>query len=498
MASVAETSRPLHVAAPHEIGSDDSSARIAVSTSQTSEPGATASGQPFPQAGIRTASVSSDEESSGVQTASEIASEDRASSDAAITASGETTSGPQQMTLAEIESLALGNNPTLQQLTASVTKARGLQQQVAMKPNPVIGYSGQQLFDDGTDQQLLFVEQEIVTGDKLRLNQRVLNQSVQVQLWELEAQRLRVLTDVRIRFYQALTAQAQVELTDSIRDAAEKAVQVTQQRLAALESSQVDVLQAEIQFEEFDLQHRQALIRLEAARQSLVAATGLPGLKVGTLAGDLTPQALEMDWSQVLGHLLASSPELNAARCRVTEARAMYQRQTAQATPNPTVSLAGGPDNGTGTGMLNVQIGIPVPVHNGNTGNIRAAWADYCRATHEVLRLEAALQARLAEAAARFDSAAATVRRYEQQILPKAAETLRLSEQARTAGEFNSLQVLIVERTWFEAGLVHIAAQGTVLQTQALVDGLLLSGGLDAPPEFNGDDALRGQTFSQQ
>jgi cobalt-zinc-cadmium efflux system outer membrane protein len=402
------------------------------------------------------------------------------------------------MTLAEIESLALGNNPTLQQLTASVTKARGLQQQVAMKPNPVIGYSGQQLFDDGTDQQLLFVEQEIVTGDKLRLNQRVLNQSVQVQLWELEAQRLRVLTDVRIRFYQALTAQAQVELTDSIRDAAEKAVQVTQQRLAALESSQVDVLQAEIQFEEFDLQHRQALIRLEAARQSLVAATGLPGLKVGTLAGDLTPQALEMDWSQVLGHLLASSPELNAARCRVTEARAMYQRQTAQATPNPTVSLAGGPDNGTGTGMLNVQIGIPVPVHNRNAGNIRAAWADYCRATHEVLRLEAALQARLAEAAARFDSAAATVRRYEQQILPKAAETLRLSEQARTAGEFNSLQVLIVERTWFEAGLVHIAAQGTVLQTQALVDGLLLSGGLDAPPEFNGDDALRGQTFSQQ
>lgn len=405
---------------------------------------------------------------------------------------------PRQWTLESLEQLALANNSTLQQLSASVQKARSLRCQVEQKPNPFVGYAGSQLFDAGTDQHMAFVEQQFVTGDKLSWNRRVLDQSVQVQLWQLEAQRHRVLTDVRVLFYQALAAQRQLELTESFRELVERGVVVSQQRLKALEGSQVDVLQTEIQRSEIELKQRQAAISLQTTWKELAASVGIPQLVVAALDGDLKPQSLERNWDDVYVSLLASSPELNVARARVQEARMNQRRQEVQALPNPTMMVGAGPDNATGTGMLNVQVGVPLPVHNRNAGNVSAAWADFCRATHDVKRIEASLKARLAVAAREFDSAAATVMLYEEQILPRASDTLRLSEQAYEAGEFDFLQVLIVRRTYFESSLVHVQALGALAQADARLNGLLLTGGLDAPPEFNGDDALRQQALSQQ
>ena len=104
------------------------------------------------------------------------------------------------MTLADFESLAMANNPTIQQLAATTQKAAGYRQQVGLWANPVAGYQGVQLADNGTDQHTAFVEQEFVTAGKLGLNSRVLNEAVRAQLLELEAQKYRVQTDVASSF----------------------------------------------------------------------------------------------------------------------------------------------------------------------------------------------------------------------------------------------------------------------------------------------------------
>ncbi len=89
------------------------------------------------------------------------------------------------LTLATLEQLALENNPAIRQASASVSKASGFRDQVGRYANPTIAYSGQQLADAGTDQHMMTLSQDIVTGDKLALNQLVLNQSVQAQLGPL-------------------------------------------------------------------------------------------------------------------------------------------------------------------------------------------------------------------------------------------------------------------------------------------------------------------------
>ncbi len=402
------------------------------------------------------------------------------------------------LSLAQIEQMALENNPTIRQLSASALKAKGVRYQVGINPNPSVGYFGSQIADAGTDQHGAYVEQEFVRGDKLCLNRRVLDQSVQAQLWDLESQRYRVLTDIRVQFYQALAAQRRIELTDSFYLVTEQGTDVSRRRKEAMETSQVDLLQAEVQMAEIDVARQQARISFRGAWKELMATAGMPQMQPSPLNGKLEPRETQIDWDLTWQNLISSSPELNAARTRVQQARANQQRQEVQAIPNITAMMGAGHDNATGSGLINLQVAAPVPVFNNNSGNISAAWAEYCRATHEVKRIEASLKARLAQVSQEFDSAAVAVQRYQDTILPKADETLRLSERAYSAGEFDFLQVLIVRRTFFESNLRYVDALAGLAQAHAKIDGLLLTGGLDQPADFEGDDGLRGQTFSQQ
>ena len=74
---------------------------------------------------------------------------------------------PSQITLAELENIALANNPALVAAHATISKASGLRYQVGRRANPTFGYSGNQLADVRTDQHTVFVEQEFVRGNKL-------------------------------------------------------------------------------------------------------------------------------------------------------------------------------------------------------------------------------------------------------------------------------------------------------------------------------------------
>ncbi len=402
------------------------------------------------------------------------------------------------MSLADFESLAFSNNPAIRELAATTQKAAGYRHQVGLKANPVFGYQGTQLADRNTDQHVAFVEQEFVTGGKLELNRRVLNEAVRAQSLELEAQRLRVATDIRVKFYEALAAQRRMQLISEFQSVTERGVEVAELRIKAAEGTRIDVLQATVQKNEIDLTLQQAEIQFDAAWRGLVALTGTPHMEPTTLVGELPQQMEQRDWDYVTSSIVSSSPEYRAAQTRIAQARAALQRHEVQAIPNLMIQFAAGVDNSTNNGMMNFQIGAPIPVFNKNQGNISAAQAEFCRATLEAQRIEKSIEARLAEVSREFDSSLAAVNKYGQEILPNAAESLKLAEQAYEAGETSFLQVLVTRRTYFDSNLQYIIAQSQLAQASSKVDGYVLTGGLDAVIDNSGDDSLRGLTFSQQ
>src|SRR5579885_2311076 len=141
---------------------------------------------------------------------------------------GTTQSG---LTLAELEQMALSNNPTLVQAAAEIRAATSRKLQSGLYPNPTVGYQGEQIRggSQGGGEQGFFVSQDIVLGGKLGLNRRVFEQEKKQAEAESDEQRLRVINGVRMFYYQALAAQEMVDLRHKLSKLAEDAVQTSHQ-----------------------------------------------------------------------------------------------------------------------------------------------------------------------------------------------------------------------------------------------------------------------------
>lgn len=402
------------------------------------------------------------------------------------------------ITLADLQSLAMENNPTIKALAASTQKAAGFRTQVGLAPNPTIGYQAVQLGDQGTDQHTFFLERQFVRGGKLEVNKRVLNEAIRSQNFEWQTQQIRVLTDIETKFYEVLASQRRVELLNEISLVVEKGAELSETRFQGNEGSRIDVLQAKIQKNEVDLAKQQAAIHLTVAWKELVTISGIPEMEQAHVIGDFPEANEELNWDLLAVEIISTSPEMQAALARVAQARENLNRQRIQAVPNITGQIAAGVDNGTNSGLLNLQVGVPLTVNNRNQGNILAAQAEYCRLVNEAERIELAIRARLAAISREYDSSLAAVRQFTEEILPNAVESLNLADISYKAGESSFVQVLVARRTFFDSNINSLEAKLKLAQAKASVEGFALSGALDLTFDESGDDSLRDQSLDQQ
>ncbi len=419
----------------------------------------------------------------------------------AATVQSTTNSGPvsdRQWNLETLEELALQHNPAIIQAQSTLAKVRGFRDQVGLRPNPTIGYNGTQLADAGTDQHTGFYRQDIVTGGKLQSNRAVLDREMESLLWEIETQRFRVKTDIRMRYNEALAAQLRRDLAIACENISNDGIRLSQQRLEARQGTRSELLQAELQLRQLQLQKNQADIAFRGAWGQLAAAIGIPDLPEGQLLGSLDLPQKELDWTSRSHEIVGASPEVQSALARVSVARKNWERQRLQSIPNLSLALAGGSDYATNSGLINAELGFTLPVHNRNQGNIAAAYAELCRASANADRTAMALQSRLALAISQFETAMLSVEQYKTEIIPRAEESISLAQQAFSQDELQFIELFVVRRTYFDAKFAYIEAQLELAQADAMLAGMLLSGSLESSTDTNSDAALRDQALNGQ
>ena len=144
-------------------------------------------------------------------------------------------------------------------------------------------------------------------------------------------------------------------------------------------------------------------------------------------------------------------------------ARAQWALERAVVEPIPNVNVLGGYQRQVDfppqdQGLL--QVMVEVPLFDRNQGTIRSARADIAtsRATLREVELDLATQA--AQAIASYRTAQRLVSWYEEFILPKARETVHLTQQLYGQGEVTFLSLLQAQRTLTETELAYVDAQG--------------------------------------
>ncbi|MCC6123531.1 MAG: TolC family protein [Pirellulales bacterium] len=383
------------------------------------------------------------------------------------------------MTLAELEEMAIRCNPTLTQAAARVQAARGQSLQVGLYPNPVVGYQGSEIGNEGrAGQQGGYIGQEIVTAGKLQLNRAIANQEIRQAEYVWEAQRFRVLTDVRRGFYEVLVDQHSLELSRRLVGLGEQGVRAAEKLMKAKEVARVDVLQARIESDSAKILLEKAKNRHTAAWRSLAAVVGNPTMQSVPLSGNLQEGMIQLGWEETLNRLLAESPQLAAARAGYARAQAVVNRECAGRYPNVGLQAGVQYDNATQDTFAGIQVGVPIPIYDRNQGNIYKAQSELTAAQREVERVQLALQQRLAAVFEQYSTARQLVEKYHSDMLPNAQESLKLVSSGYRQGEFNYLMLLTAQRTYFQTNIAYLDALRELRGAAAAIEGNLLSDSL--------------------
>jgi cobalt-zinc-cadmium efflux system outer membrane protein len=386
--------------------------------------------------------------------------------------------------LEDLEQFALLNNPSLGRAQALVASAQGNWVQVGLPPNFSWGYLGQQLGSGNRASQHAFLmDGELVTAGKLRWNRAIAEQEILRAEQNLFAQQQRVLTDVRVAFYEALLAQRNLELAQTLLKIASDATTIAQRLFAAGETSEVDLRQAEIEVFNAENNLNDARQRHFAAWQTLRAVLGVPTLPAAVLQGDLESIPDNITWDESLNRLLSSSPEVGAAVANLDRARAALVRARREPIPNFRLQWGVMQDQGIGgkTDAI-VQTLLPLPLINRNQGGIRQAMADITAAERAVQQVELDLQNRLAPVFERYSTSVYRVRRFRERILPTAEKTLELVRKGYGAGEFPFLNLLNTQRTYFQTNQAYLQSLLDLRSSAAQIEGLLLNNSLGTVP----------------
>lgn len=384
------------------------------------------------------------------------------------------------LTLSDVEQLALAANPALAEAAAQVRAARGEAYQAGLPPNPVVGYSASEIGNSGdAGQQGLLVGQEFVRGNKLGLDRAVAGREAARLDQRLAAQRLRVLTDVRIAFYQAYLAERRVDLSRRLRAVGVQAVDTADALLRAQEGRRIDLLQAEIEAQRAAIDVAQAEANYRGAWRRLAAAVGQPDLPARALAGELDEMQWNCTWNETLGLLWEQSPEVAAALVAIDKARVALARARVEPIPNVTAQATVQYDAATNDTVAGAQATLPLPLWNRNQGGIARAYGELVAARRRLEMVELRLQRDLADEYQAYEFALARTATIRDEILGRAQETLDTTLRAYEAGEVTFLDFLTAQRTYFQANLEYLDALGQLCTSVETLRGLLLAGSYD-------------------
>jgi cobalt-zinc-cadmium efflux system outer membrane protein len=307
----------------------------------------------------------------------------------------------------------------------------------------------------------------------LKLDRAAVERQVKQAELAFQQNRLDLLTSVRRQFFVTLAAQRRVEVQANLLKVLVAALDTAKRLQKVGEASQIDYLLLSVDYRQVEMNLQRTRALLEGDYKKLAAVTGVPGLVVASVLGDLMVLPPEFDEVRLREYLTTLHTSLRIAEFDVDRNHILLKRAQVEPYPN----LYAGPAYNFGVQPGNDQfwlnLSFPIPVWNLNQGNIQAARANIRESLEVVAVLRNELLNRGADALSRHRAARRVVEQYRTQILPQTAKILSLTQQGLKAGVFDFPRYLQAQRAVVETNNSYLDALEALWTTAAEVAGLL-------------------------
>jgi outer membrane protein TolC len=397
--------------------------------------------------------------------------------------------------LGSLEGLALIGNPTLKRLQQEAAAAWDKTRYIARLPDPSLGSTffippmnfepDRQVADVQFMQMIPWLNRLHAEGQRACLDALVAENMYQ-------AERLRVIGEVRANWFKLYVLQKQIDTTIADQAQLESLLKTATARVATGDAQPGDVLMATLEMsslEEQLISYRQQVVSTTAGLNRLLGRdASLPIQPPATIDAEFA------DWDHALLRQVAleSQPDIHAARLRTAATRWGVEVARLQRRPDLTFGVGwvamdapGATMPGAGRDSLTLGVTTTLPV---------------CRSKYDAMLSEAshehiAAHASEEEVVARLDSELrdlweqaranrATVELYERTILPQARQTFEADQKALVNNAVTFDRVIRDYRTLLNLELGYHRALGQQATTLARIRqtvGVDLEAGTAAP-----------------
>jgi cobalt-zinc-cadmium efflux system outer membrane protein len=358
---------------------------------------------------------------------------------------------------------AAGGNPRLAAARIEITMADGRRIQAGAIPNPELSVELDNAFGSGIYRGLRSAETTLQLSQVIEFRgkrgARVAAGTAETDqaIWQFEALRLEVLTDVASTYINVVAAQRRLQVYDAHIAALNRLLPLLQRRVDAGATSPVDTARAQAAADLLRADRERVGAALAVARLELASLMGLPKPSFGRPSGDLSRTTRAPSLSAVIA-MVDALPQL----VRWTALRAQRDAELilARLKPYPDVRVSGGwrHYNDTGDDAVRLGLSLSLPVFDRNTGGIIEAEAARTKVEADRAAGKAALILTLSRAYETLSGALRELDILRGSALPNVRRAQDAMEQGYEQGRFTLLEYLDVQNTVTQASLRELEA----------------------------------------
>jgi cobalt-zinc-cadmium efflux system outer membrane protein len=397
---------------------------------------------------------------------------------------------------------ALAQSPRVQAARKRVEAHGNRVPQAASLDDPMLNVNGYPFFPNvlqtagGRSTVNVMASQKLPWFGKLETKAAAAEADTDVARSQLAAVELEVIEQVRRAYFELYFLQKSIALTEQSRTLLVDFAEIAESKYRTGEVSQQDVLRAQVEISKVDgelIRQQQQLVSGQSRLAELLHLS--PETKVraeATLAEEDVPRDLDRLYKQAI----STRPELQAQLAAIHRDQQHVDLARLQYYPDVTLAAIWGGMSTTGAlspaadGLSTVNIGmqVNVPIYRKKLeAGVREAEAQAVASAREYDALKDRTQADVKDLFAQAESQRDLVVLFQNEIVPKAEQTLEVSTEAYRVGKTDFLQLLDNWRglLQFRIALRRLESQlrQTLSTLERVVGGELSSARYEKRPE---------------